>query len=101
MAVKPGKSTREQLFEHARQHVERQLQIIEDKTRREVLKRRFEYVTNGIKAYERKKVGEAVTNYTSYLKLLEEYKGVPTGGLSPANFDKTRDIGDLLLLSGI
>ena len=89
------------LFDRARKHVEQQIKAQQDAKRRHLITKRLEYVTGGVKAFEQKKVVEAVIFYQQYIKLLEEHKGVAEGGLVPTCFDVETDLGDLLLLSGV
>ena len=89
------------IFDRARRHIEMQMKVMQDEHRRNLMRKRLEFVTNGVRAFQNKKVSEAVTNFQSFVKLLEDYKGTGEGGLTPANFDPQKDIGDLLLLSGV
>jgi hypothetical protein len=66
-----------------------------------MIKKRLEFVTNGIKAAGQKKPAESVVYFQSYIKLLEDWKGVDEGALSPSLFDYTKEMGDLLMLSGL
>lgn len=88
-------------FDRAKKQVELQLKQAEDENRRNLLEKRIGYVTAGLKAYEAKKVTEAVINYQSFIKILEGVKGVSPGGLTPSHFDREKELGDLLLLVGI
>ncbi len=89
------------IMDRARRHVEQQLKQAEDERRRLLIKKRLEFITNGLAATQQKKYAEAVIYYKSYIKLLEDWKGVNEGGLSPTHFDYTKEMGDLLMLSGL
>lgn len=89
------------IMDRARKQVEAQLKQAEDERRQLLIKKRLEFITNGIKATEQKKHAEAVMFFQSYIKLLEDWKGVNEGSLTPANFDYTKEMGDLLMLSGL
>jgi hypothetical protein len=88
-------------MDRARKQVEQQLRQAEDDRRRLLIKKRLEFITNGITAAEQRKYAEAVMYYQSYIKLLEDWKGVSDGALSPTHFDYTKEMGDLLMLSGL
>lgn len=98
MAKEPGKPS---IMDRARKQVEQQLKLAEDERRKQLIKKRLEFITNGLAAAKQKKYAEAVVYYQSYVKLLEDWKGVNDGSLTPANFDYTREMGDLLMLSGL
>jgi cell division protein YceG involved in septum cleavage len=89
------------ILDRARKQIEQQLKQAEDDRRKVLIKKRLEFITNGINAVAQKKYAEAVVNFQSYIKLLEEWKGVAEGTLAPNHFDYTKEMGDLLMLSGL
>lgn len=93
--------TRNEIFDRARKHVERQMKLMENEQRRSLMQKRIEQVTNGVRAYQQRQIAEAVTSYHTYIRLLEEWKGVTDGGLTPSNFDAVKELGEVLLLSGV
>jgi hypothetical protein len=94
-------SGRGELFDRARKQIERQMAVQEDVQRRALMKKRLDFVTAGLDLLSKHKAAEAVISFRNYIKLLEDFKGVGDGGLTPAHFDYAKDLGDLLLLSGI
>jgi hypothetical protein len=64
-------------------------------------RRRLEIAMTGVKANEQHKYIEAVKHYHAYLKVLEEVKGIPEGGLVPSHFNIQQEMGELVLLSGV
>jgi hypothetical protein len=70
--------------------------------RLKLFRQRVDLVRVGLKSYhEYHKVIPAVKAFHSYLRILEEMKGVGDGGLTPAHFDPRKEIAELLLVSGI
>jgi hypothetical protein len=92
---------RTELFDRAKKQIERQMAVQEDVQRRALMKKRLDFVTSGLELLSKHKAAEAVIAFRNYIKLLEDFKGVGDGGLTPAHFDYSKDLGDLLLLSGI
>jgi hypothetical protein len=74
------------------------------KASREVQKsyvKRFEHVTKGREALRNNKFAIAIENYRKYLQCLIDFKNVPIRTLSPKNFDKEKDISELLIISHV
>jgi hypothetical protein len=94
-----GKSS--ELFDRARKQVERQMAEQENEVKRSLMKKRIEFVTQGLRALSKQNVAEAILGFRNYIKLLEDFKGVDEGALTPSNFDNAKEFGDLLLLSGV
>jgi hypothetical protein len=92
---------KDSIMDRARKQVEQQIKLAEDERRKQLIKKRLEFITNGLAAAQQKKYAEAVVYYQSYVKLLEDWKGVNDGALTPSHFDYTREMGDLLMLSGL
>lgn len=85
----------------ARQEIEKQMRQAANERKKDLMKRRLEYVNKAVAAQVAKKPGEAVFNYRAYLTVVEELKGASPGGLTPTLFDKTKEMGDLLMLAGV
>lgn len=93
--------SRDEELKRARAEVEQRNKQAEEERRRQILKRRIEVATAGVKAYKAKKMADAVKSFQTYLKILEDWKEVGKGGLTPAVFDRKRDLHELLLISSI
>lgn len=85
----------------AKRKVQRQIEDQERDRKNKLLKRRIEIAVTGVKAQEAGKTMEAMGHYMNYLHLLEDWKGVKSGGLTPTHFDKSKDLYELLLISGM
>ncbi len=92
---------KDQSIAYARQKIEKAMEVAEAEHRRKLLTRRLELARSGIAAYERREVMAAVKYFHTYIRILEEIKGVPEGGLAPAQFDLKKDLSELLMISGI
>lgn len=84
-----------------RSRIQQSIDAAEEKRKKELFKRRIDLARKGLKDYQERKIGSAVNAFSTYLKVLEEFKGVPEGGLTPALFDLEKDIHELLLISGV
>jgi hypothetical protein len=62
---------------------------------------RIELAAIGVKAFRDNKLQEAIKAFRTYIKVLEETKGVGDGNLAPEHFDKAKDMHELLLISGV
>ncbi|MCM0604542.1 MAG: hypothetical protein KA715_00460 [Xanthomonadaceae bacterium] len=72
-----------------------------ERYRTELHEKRLEYAKKGFKLFRDHHVLEAVQNYQTYIKIIEEWKQVPEGGLRPDHFHLEKDKSELLLLTGI
>lgn len=77
------------------------LDAAEAERKKEQFKQRLELARQGVKSYRDKKVGDAVTSFYTYLRLLEDYKGVGENGLTPNLFDPSKELAEILLLLGV
>ncbi|MBL7714536.1 MAG: hypothetical protein JNL01_03645 [Bdellovibrionales bacterium] len=77
------------------------LDAAEVERKREMFKQRLELARQGVKSYRDKKVGDAVTSFYTYLRLLEDFKGVGENGLTPQLFDPQKELAEILLLLGV
>jgi hypothetical protein len=91
----------EDYLRRAREKAERAMKLAEAEHRRALLKRRIELAQRGVEAFKQGKISEAVLSFQAYLKILEDWKGVPAGGLTPSHFDVKKDIPELLVISGV
>jgi hypothetical protein len=85
----------------ARRNAELQMEHNEKMHRLAMLRRRIELAQSGVRAFEARKFPEAVKAFHSYLRILEDWKSVPEGKLTPAHFDIKADVAELLLISGV
>jgi hypothetical protein len=85
----------------ARRNAELQMEYNEKMHRLAMLRRRIELAQSGVRAFEAKRIPEAVKSFHSYLRILEDWKSVPEGGLTPSLFDLKADVAELLLISGV
>lgn len=72
-----------------------------ERYRNELHDKRLDYARAGFKQYREHKVLEAVQSYQTYIKILEEWKQVPEGGLRPDHFHIQKDSNEMLLLTGV
>jgi hypothetical protein len=85
----------------ARRNAELQMEYNEKMHRLAMLRRRIELAQSGVRAYQARKIPEAVRAFHSYLRILEDWKSVPEGKLTPGHFDVKTDVAELLLISGV
>lgn len=72
-----------------------------ERYRTDLYEKRLDFARRGFKLYRDHHVLEAVQAYHTYIKILEEWKQVPEGGLRPDHFNLEKDKSELLLLTGI
>lgn len=97
----PEKKPEKRAITRARRNAEIQMEYNEKMHRLAMLRRRIELAQSGVRAFSNHKITEAVKNFHSYLRILEDWKGVPEGKLTPAHFDVDKDVPELLLISGV
>ncbi|MBI2605769.1 MAG: hypothetical protein HYW49_06780 [Deltaproteobacteria bacterium] len=73
----------------------------QENKRRELWGKRVQLVKKGMFLFEQRKHQEALKNFREYIAILENNYKVPAGGLHPGLFDQKKEIGDILLISGI
>lgn len=66
-----------------------------------MFKERLDYVRKGLIAFRENNAIEAVKNYTTYLKIMEEVKQIPRGKLTLAQFDVKKDQAEIVMISSI
>lgn len=92
---------RESRRDRLRSRIQESIEKAEEERKQELFRRRVELARSGVRAYQSRKITEAVTAFHTYLKILEDWKGVPEGGLGPTHFDRKKDLPELLLITGI
>jgi hypothetical protein len=96
-----GPPKEKRAISRARRAAEAQMEYQEKQHRIAMLRRRIQLAQAGVHAFETGRIPEAVKNFHSYLRILEDWKGVPEGKLTPSNFDVKADVSELLLISGV
>jgi len=84
-----------------REQINASLEKAEQLKTQEMLRRRIDIARGGAKAYALGKHNEAVQQFHLYLRLVEEWKGVKQGQLSPNHFDKKKDLAEIILITSI
>ncbi|MDR3605833.1 MAG: hypothetical protein P4M08_00465 [Oligoflexia bacterium] len=95
------KAKKNEILIRARKHIAQQIKQLEDERKRQLMMKRLDTVSQGLQALEKKQIADAAVYFRSFIKMLEESKGVPDGGLSPGSFDEKSEIGDVLLLVSV
>jgi hypothetical protein len=84
-----------------REKIEAEQRMKEELAKQELLKRRLEIVREGARLYSQGKIAEALPYLHRYITILEDWKKVPRGGLTPGAFDPKVDLVELVLISGV
>lgn len=84
-----------------KQRIQDSIDAAHEERRRELLRRRIELARTGIRNYQARRIADAATAFHTYLKILEDWKRVPEGGLHPGLFERPKDLAELLLISGV
>ena len=96
-----GGTRKEALTRSLRDSIQASLDHAEAEHRRELFRRRLDLARQGLQSYRQKQIGEAVRQFLTYIKILENWKKVGDGQLNPACFDVKVDAPELLLISGV
>jgi len=89
------------LNKQIRSSIQKKIEYAEEEHRRELFRKRIELARKGLKEFELGHIKEAVTNFQLYIRILEQWKKVPEGGLSPSLFNVKEDSSEMLLISGV
>lgn len=81
--------------------IQQQIDNQKEADKRERFKRRIDVAKTGILAYDEKNHREAVRNFFTYLRIIEDSKQVGENGLKITHFDRKTELPEILLLSGI
>lgn len=84
-----------------RERIQKNVDQAQDQRQKEMFKKRLELARSAMSAFAQKKPGEAVRSFFTYIKILEEWKKVPEGGLTPSHFDPKTEVPELILVTGI
>lgn len=84
-----------------RRKLQAAVEAAEAEHRRQLMQKRIELAHSGVRSMRQKKPIEAVRAFHTYIRILEDWKGVKEGGLSVSHFDKQKDSAELLLISGV
>lgn len=84
-----------------RNKIQQSIDLAKEENRRELLRHRIQTAKTGMQFYEKKQYPEAVQAFLTYIRILEDWKGVSEGGLNPKLFDLKRDIPELLLINSV
>jgi len=93
---KPGDA-----LESARQKIRERIAVAEEAKKLQLQRHRIELVGRGVSSYSEKDLAQAANAFKGYIKVLEDLKGAPSGGLSPSHFNAKEDLPELMLLSGV
>lgn len=84
-----------------RSRIEKQLRRQQEEQRKELLRRRVEIAKEGVKLSQSGHIIESVKKYQQYILILEMWKKSGKDGLTLDLFDRTKDLYEIVLLSGI
>lgn len=85
----------------ARKHIEDAIESAKEEHKRQLKAHRIDLARNGLKFYKERKFGEAVKAFHSYIRILEDMKGVGEGQLRPSQFDPKKEGPEVMLISGV
>ncbi len=84
-----------------RKKIEDAMLAAEAERKRKLAGQRLTLARNGVQAFQRNDMGTAIKSFITYLRIMEDSKGVDQGGLTPQHFDVKKDISELVMISGI
>lgn len=92
---------RDESLIRTRQKLQEAMERAEADYRRQLLIKRIELAQSGMRAFQAGKLVDATRNFHTYIRILEDWKGCPEGGLTPSHFNSKKDVAELLLISGV
>ncbi len=87
--------------DHVRKKIEDSMLAAEEERKRKLAGQRLTLARNGVQAFQRHDMPTAIKSFITYLRILEDSKGVDQGGLTPQHFDMKKDLTELLMISGV
>jgi hypothetical protein len=100
MSAVPPKSERPSRL-ILRSRIEKQLRRQQEEQRKELLRKRVDIAKEGIRLYQAGSLVDGMRKYQQYILILEMWKKSGRDGLTLELFDKTKDLYEIVLLSGI
>ncbi len=100
-AVEAGEKPMTAKSQALRERIQAQFDKAAEAHRQELFRHRIDLARGGVRSYTLRRVPEAVKAFHTYLRILEDWKKVPEGGLAPSQFDPKDDAAELLLISGV
>jgi hypothetical protein len=100
MSAVPPKSERPSRL-ILRSRIEKQLRRQQEEQRKELLRKRVDIAKEGIRLYQAGSLIDGMRKYQQYILILEMWKKCGRDGLTLEVFDKTKDLYEIVLLSGI
>ena len=94
-------SATDDALENARAKIRERINLAEEAKKLAMQRQRIELVGRGVVAYSEKDLVQAANSFKGYIKILEDLKGAPAGGLSPSHFHPKDDLAEMMLLSGV
>ena len=94
-------SSSDNFFARNKRKVQEQIENAEREHKRKLFAQRIELARNGIRSYDKGRLAESASHLLAYIHILEEWKEIPEGSLSPSHFDRAKDMPELLLISGV
>lgn len=88
-------------FIYARKQVQEAMEREEAEHKRLLQQKRMELASQGLKAFHQGKSTEAAKKLQTYLRIVEDWKGVQEGELNPSLFSLPKEAAELLLISGV
>ncbi len=88
-------------LDDVRKKIRDRIALAEEAKKVSLQRQRITLAGKGVQSYDEKNLVDAARAFKAYIKILEDLKGVPSGGLSPSHFDKGKELPELMLISGV
>ncbi|MFN7685577.1 MAG: hypothetical protein ACK5QT_09215 [Oligoflexia bacterium] len=85
----------------AKARIAREMKQAEAERKRDSIRKRLGVARTGVDSLIRESYGEATKSFMTYLRLLEAAKRVGPGKLHPSQFDQSKELPELVLVTGI
>ncbi len=94
-------SAKKRTTDQVRKKIEESILIAEEDRKRKLSNQRLSLVKMGVQAFQKHDLGTAIKSFVSYIKILEDIRGVDQDGLAPQHFDLKKDLSELIMISGV
>lgn len=96
MSVKKSSNT-----ENIKKRIQDSIDNAKEEQKKSLFRKRVDLAKRGLHALGQGKIKEAIIDFKTYLKALEDGFNVNEGGLNPSLFDREKEVPELLLIAGI
>ncbi|MBI3534107.1 MAG: hypothetical protein HY072_01295, partial [Deltaproteobacteria bacterium] len=84
-----------------RSKIQASLDKAREDQRLDIFRKRVDHVKQGLSAFDNNRHSDAIKFFTTYLRIIEDWKDVSPSGLSPSRFDHKKEVAEVLLINAV